>query len=205
MSSGNPASGATPPGPPAYGSGDTAIEDQEIRSSLEGDLESFARLVRRHEKALYNFLIGSRVDPETAMDLSQETLIKAFRNLATFDRERARFKTWLLRIAFNLVRDRGRRLVLQRREAERMEARIQGETRSAEGLEGSIAGKDEAGRLLALLDEETRALVGMRFYDDLPYEDIAEITGQPVNTVRSKVHRALKKLRVAAAGGGEPS
>lgn len=171
-----------------------------IRGVRAGNGERFDELVIRYEKPLYNFVLGHRVEAEAAADITQDAFLRAFRALDTFDETRSSFKTWLYTIAFNLVRDRGRRAKVRKREIRRMAQHMESAPGDP-GPEAAVAARDEAERLLSKLEDEAREILTMKFLHDLTYKDISKVTGLGEATIRSKVHRALKRLKATAPGG----
>lgn len=198
---------ATPPGDPTY----KAPSDRERDAALvarvtAGERETFGMLVRHHERSVYNFMLRHRLDATTAADLTQEAFLKAFRSLASYRPEKAAFKTWLYTIAFNLIRDNARRLDVRSRRNDELQRAAEVEP-PPRGHDDLLATKDQVERLLALVDDEARSLLVLRYLQEVPYGEISEVTGMPPATIRSKVHRALKKIQAqlkadADAGGG---
>lgn len=156
-------------------------------------------LVRYYEQPIYNFMVRHRLDQETAADLTQETFLKAFRSLSSFRPERSSFKTWLYSIAFNLLRDQARRNRVRTRGAEVLQL-AQQVAPTAPDISQEIADRDQVDRLLGHVDLETRSLLVLRFLQDVPYADISEVTGLNPATIRSKVHRGLKKIQALIQG-----
>ena len=164
-----------------------------------GEWSCFDVLVNLYEGPLYGFVLGRQVDADNAVDITQEAFIKAFRSIDDFNEEKASFKTWLFTIAYNLIRDKARRATVRAREMKRAKSELDERLRqNVEGPERVCVNRDHVKRLIELLDEETQNIVRMKFYSDLSYEDIATITGMNTPSVRCKLHRALKKLRLLA-------
>jgi RNA polymerase sigma-70 factor (ECF subfamily) len=186
---------ATPDKPPAYTSTKDRERDLKILERVrQGDQESFGMLVRYYEQPLYNFMVRHRLDQETAADLTQEAFLKSFRSLSSFKAEKSSFKTWLYTIAFNLIRDNARRNKVRSRGAETL-AREQEIRAPARDIAEGLAAQDQVERLLGHVDEETRTLLVLRFLQDVPYAEISQVTGLNPATVRSKVHRGLRKIQ----------
>lgn len=169
---------------------DPALERCLAVRARDGDMGAFEALVYGFERSLYNFLRLRAGSDDGAEELTQETFLRAFRGLDRYDPARSRFKTWLYTIGLNVWRDqvksrRGRSEALPVRED------VGAEDDALQGLEA----RDRFARWLGLLDPEAADLVAMRFADGLSYGEIGELTGTPEATVRSKVFRALQKLR----------
>jgi RNA polymerase sigma-70 factor (ECF subfamily) len=155
----------------------------------------------RHQRPVYNLIVRLVRDPATAEELAQDSFVKAFRALHTFDPAH-RFSSWMLRIAHNtaidylrvrrpdtvpLERDLGDGTVLEqvipdRAHEDPAEAAERGDLRNA--LEAAIS------RLRA----DYRRLVVLRYQEDLSYEEIAEVTGLPIGTIKSYLHRARAEM-----------
>jgi RNA polymerase sigma-70 factor (ECF subfamily) len=141
-------------------------------------------------------------DAETARDLAQETFVRAYVKLDSFEGGSA-FGTWLYAIALNQVRGEMRkRSALKRHDAASLDAlRDAGDADPPDPGDGAaerVATKEQCARLLAevdRLDPEHREVVVLRELQDLSYEEIAEATGVPVGTVRSRLFRARAELR----------
>lgn len=213
--------GATPPGGRAYKEGDGRSRAQQDRARdaalvaevVSGNRERFEELVNLYQRPLYSFVLRGLPDPEAgatrelAADLTQDAFLKAYRSLAGFDPKRSGFKTWLYTIAGNTVRDQARRRQVRAREMARLSREAAAARPEGEADRERVEAKLATARLLDPLDDESRRILEMKFLHDLAYQDIEEATGIPRATIRSKVHRALKKLHAfmtsKAPAGGE--
>jgi RNA polymerase sigma-70 factor (ECF subfamily) len=189
---------------------DRKADEEVIDRVLAGDREAFAVLVDRHGGRVHGAILRMVGDPEAANDLAQETLLRAFTGLRNF-RRGAAFYTWLYAIAVNQVRTefRKRRSVKGQAMLPLEAAAGRGAGDDAEGRVPEPAGsspspsdeastREEAVRLrraLDGLDAEYREAVVLRDLEGLSYEEIAEATGTPVGTVRSRIHRGRAALR----------
>ena len=206
-------------------SADRRADEEAIDRVLAGDREAFAVLVDRHGSRVHGAILRMIGDPEAAKDLAQETFLKAFTRLDSFRRGSA-FYTWLYAIALNQVRTEFRRWRSVKGQAmlpldaagppggdpdDRRGGPPEPEARTP-GPEEEASRHDEAARVhraLAQLDEEYREAVVLRDLEGLSYEEIAEATGVPPGTVRSRIHRgraALREMLLPASGrvGGAP-
>jgi RNA polymerase sigma factor (sigma-70 family) len=162
---------------------------------MEGAERLFERLVREHQHRIFAVgfaLTGNRHDAE---EVAQDTFLRAYRALVTYSPERVRElkqRPWLHRIAVNVVRNRARG-------AKPRTAELDGnEYDHAPGPEARALHRlemDELACRLAGLPPRYREAVVLRHVRELSYEEVAEVLGQPVGTVKSNVHRALKLLR----------
>jgi RNA polymerase sigma-70 factor (ECF subfamily) len=141
-------------------------------------------------------------DAETARDLAQETFVRAYVKLPSFQGDSA-FGTWLYAIAVNQARgDHRRRSALKRGEAASLDALREAADVDppdpSETAPQRAETKEECARLLeelGRLDADQREIVVLREFQDLSYEEIADVVGVPVGTVRSRLFRAREELR----------
>lgn len=182
----------------ALGTVDT--EDRQlIAECLDGQPESFGLLVGKYQDRLYNtvvHLIGSRED---AQDVVQDAFVRAFRKLESFQGDSA-FYTWLYRIAVNtalsLKRSAKPRVSLDqvRQASGREPAADQERTNPTADLERTERRK-QVWEALGELSAEHRTVLVLRDIEGHRYDEIAEILGCPVGTVRSRLFRARMELR----------
>lgn len=168
-----------------------------IQAVRHGDAAAYGHLVRKYQDRLSNALLYVCGSHNEAEDVAQEAFVQAYLKLATFAGQSA-FYTWLYRIAMNAAISRRRR----RRDEESVD-----ESRENTGHEPHDVTEQAEERLLreeravlvqrALrrLSEEHRAILVLREVDDLDYDEIAEVLGLPVGTVRSRLHRARLQLK----------
>ena len=185
----------------------TDPSDEELMKRYQrGDVAAFEALLRRHRTALHAFLARLTGDRARAEDLAQETWLRIVAAAPRWER-RARFTTWAFGIARNLAVDDARRAV--HRAAESLDAPGEGGLSRGDAVAG--AGPDperaaESARLrprleaaLAALPLEQREVFVLREYAGVPFAEIAQITGAPVPTVKSRMRYALDALRGALA------
>jgi RNA polymerase sigma-70 factor (ECF subfamily) len=171
-----------------------------INECLAGRPEAFGTLVVRYQDRLYHTLRGMLGSTEDAYDATQDAFVHAFSRLETF-RGQSAFYSWLFRIAVNAAVSRKRKS--RRAPASIDAAREQSGTEPIDvhpASEPSHAMEvSENQRLvraaLAELSDEFRTVLVLKEMEDLKYEEIAEIVGCPVGTVRSRIHRARAELR----------
>jgi RNA polymerase sigma-70 factor (ECF subfamily) len=173
-----------------------------IRRCRAGDREAFSELVDRWQDRIFGALHRMVRDAETARDLAQETFVRAYTKLDGFEGGSA-FGTWLHAIALNQVRGEMRkRSALKRHDPLSLDALR--EAADVDPRDSSMTAPEllstaeQCSRLRAELDRldpEHREVVVLREFQDLSYEEIAEIVGVPVGTVRSRLFRARTELR----------
>jgi RNA polymerase sigma factor (sigma-70 family) len=174
------------------------LEDAElIERARRGDKDSYGELVRRYQDVAVRtaYVVGG--DAADAQEATQEAFVKAYRALDRF-RGDAPFRPWLLAIVANEARNRrraaGRQAALALRAAER--DRPSGD--AAPSPEEAVLGRDERERLLAAVNEmreSDRVVIVYRFFLDLSERETAQALGIPRGTVKSRLSRALTRLR----------
>jgi RNA polymerase sigma-70 factor (ECF subfamily) len=179
--------------------------DQElIAECLSGQTHAFGDLVARYQNRLFNTLVGVMGSVEDAHDVAQEAFVNAFQKLNTF-RGHSAFYSWLFRIALNSAVSQKRK---QRAVGSIDAAREQS---GDEPIDRHPAARPEHAletnerqvavrAALAELAEEFRTALILKEMEDLSYEEISEIVGCPIGTVRSRIHRARAELRVKLQG-----
>jgi RNA polymerase sigma-70 factor, ECF subfamily len=168
-----------------------ADDIEDVRACQRGDREAFDRLAERYQRAVYRLCYRYVNRHEDASDLTQETLLKAYRAIDRF-RGDASFSTWIYRIAVNSC--------LNFRSARRPEPRALSEslTDASPGVDANIEREDEASRVraaVAKLPERQRATLILKVYQDLTHEEVAGILGTRVGTVKANLFHALRNLR----------
>jgi len=172
-------------------------EDDErllIDRARAGEASAFERLAEQHAARLWRCALALGRDGHWAEDLTQETLVEAWRSLARFD-GRCRFSTWL----YGILRHRflkGRR----HQNAARISATdALGQTPStADSPDCSAEASEDAQRVrraVASLPEEHRLVVELRFFAGATLDEIAAALDCPLGTVKSRLHHGLEKLR----------
>lgn len=172
-------------------------EQAVIQQVRNGDQEAYAELVGTYQKPVYHLCLRMLGDPGDAEDAAQETFLRAYLQLATYDATRS-FKTWLMAIASHYCIDRLRRkhITLLSLDDEPL-VQVLG-LRCSSALPEEVAMHGEQARrmqrALTQLPAETRNAVTLRYWGDYSCEEIAEATGSTVNAVKSRLHRARAAL-----------
>lgn len=174
-------------------------DDSElIRRARRGDARAFGILVERYQRRVLGVALAVVHNQEDALELAQETFVRAFENLAKFE-SRSSFSTWLYRIAANLAIDfrrrEGRHTIIRGEEAANIMERLP----SAEGDSYKEARRSElSDRIREALKEltpEHRAVILLREVEGLSYDEISEVLQCPRGTVMSRLHYARNRLR----------
>lgn len=173
-------------------------DNELVKQFLEGQSAVFRVLVERHLPALLGFFRYIRVPEEMVDDMMQETFLRAFRHIDRYDSARSSFTTWLTVIGRSIfyteLKKRGRQ--------QPPTPTLAVETTSPDHHQEVVA-RQSVRELLDSLDEESRFLVELRIFRELPFNEIAEITGDTVVSLRVRFHRTMKRLRVTAQKGME--
>jgi len=192
-----------------------ATDETLVTAVLGGDREAFALLVERHKRGIANFIAGGVRSPADVADLAQETFLRAYAHLGTFNPELGRFSTWLYHIARNVVRTflgrSQRRPVAADFGADRtLENSLPDPSHEADPIGGVLRAEAEAEvrAALAELPERTRAVLSLRYYDNMDYQTIATTMGLSLGNVKTLIHRGklalahkLREREAAAVAG----
>lgn len=169
-------------------------EAELIARARQGDGAAWENLMRAHQEAAYRLAYLLLGDDSQAEDVAQEAFLRAYQALPRFDASRP-FRPWLLSIAANLARN-------QRRAFGRYLAAIrrlgQAEASPGESVEGRAAQSWEAKTLwqaVRRLDYADQQVIYYRYFLDLPVEETAQAMNVAEGTVKSRLHRAMNRLR----------
>ena len=186
-------------------------EDKElVAQALEGDESAYQELLNRFRRPVFSLIYRMIRDRELAEDLAQESFVKAFNNLDSYNPS-YRFSSWLFKIANNHAIDHLRRTRLQtvsihgsphalEREQVRETQIVLRDPR--ESPEAELAARELGSEIelaIAQLRPEYQMAVILRHIENRPYEEIAEIMDIPIGTVKTFLHRARAELREALA------
>lgn len=173
----------------------SGIEDAGwIGRVLAGDTESFGLLVNKYYARIYNFIRTMIRMDDDALDMTQETFVKAYKNLATL-KTPERFKSWLFRIASNTTLDFVRKRKINTIDSENTlrEQYIENENPENEVV---LANRSAIIReALAKLKPDQREILVLCDLEGLSYQEIAEILNIPFGTVQSRIFYARKRLK----------
>jgi RNA polymerase sigma-70 factor (ECF subfamily) len=180
-----------------------AVNDADRRAIAEclaGHTAAFEYLVRSYQDRLFNAILRVVDNPEDALDVVQDSFLNAYQSLSSFKGD-SEFYTWLYRIAFNsAVSQRRKKKPTVSLEGGRNGEPIADPPDVSEVVNPSSA-LERNERLNALykalnrLSFEHRAVLVMKDLDGLKYEEIADVMGVPIGTIRSRLHRARLELR----------
>jgi len=176
-----------------------------IRRSLNGDADAYGDLVLRYQDRIFATVYRILGNGEDAREMAQEAFFRAWSKLDTF-REGARFSTWLYTITLNLTRSE-----LRKRKTRRHIKPVSLQVKFGDDVGRTMEPPSEddgpltrigtaelhqlALKEIDRLDPEAREVVVLRDMQELSYEEIANVLGCPIGTVRSRLHRARGQLR----------
>jgi RNA polymerase sigma-70 factor, ECF subfamily len=162
-----------------------------VAMTLDGNGEAFATLVERYDRAVYHLAYRTLHDVEEARDAAQEAFFKAYRSLRTF-KPGSKFSTWIFAITYHACCDR-----LNRRKRYSNEE-LPDRADPGAGPEATAIQLDEARRLRAAIDalpEKYRTVITLYHLQGQQYEEIAQVLGLPMGTVKTHLFRAKEQLR----------
>ena len=186
-------------------------DERIVRAVQAGQTEAFAELVGRHKDKVYAILLRLVRDQDAAEELAQEAFIRAWRGIGGFQGQ-ALFGTWLVQIAIHLARDRMR----ERRRSQTVsldellehsvDDSVLADTRSRRDQLSEVSDNDMMKRLetaLGGLPPGYREVFVLHHIEEVPYEEIASMTGDSVGSLKVRAHRARKLLREAISPDAE--
>ena len=187
-----------------------------VRRVRNGERELFSVLVDRYKRGIASFISAAVRSPSDVADLSQETFLRAYAHLETFNPSLGKFSTWIYQIARNVVRTHlgksQRRVATQELpEEQTLENTLPDLSRDADPAGGIL--REEAERelreALAELPERTRTVLTLRYYNNMEYHTIASTLGLSLGNVKTLIHRGkialAKKMREREARWAEGS
>jgi len=194
--------------PPSQAANEASGDEALVSRAKAGDRRAFDALVLRYQDRIVNLCYQKLGDRDEAQDAAQEAFLKAYKALAAFE-EKARFFTWLFRIAVNCAFTRRRRRGLERETTPvRLDQAAPGASEDDDGRMEAPDLRDEP-QARALESEQSRRvaeaidglesdhkkIVLLRDVEGLAYEEIAEVLDLPIGSVKSRLHRARLVLR----------
>ena len=168
-------------------------ETEAIRQVLRGDSESFRVLLERYERPIIRMIRNIIADTESCEDIAQDVFFTAYKKLASFDPARSNFSTWL----FTIARNKSINALRKKRVLSISELPKKADPHNPldEMVQKELL--DQLDRELQALSSRQRRAFVLAQFEQLPYEQIAQIEGARLGTIKSRINRAKKKLRSA--------
>jgi RNA polymerase sigma-70 factor (ECF subfamily) len=170
------------------------IESEKLILAQKGNVDAFTELVNAHQNAVYNLCFRMLGDPYEAEDAAQETFLRAYKNLRSYDLQRS-FSTWILSIAAHYCIDqlRKKRLdVTHFEDAPYLEIPDPGPNPEISLTEDEK--QRQIRKMLNVLGETDRAIVIMFYWYEFSYEEIGEALNLSNSAIKSRIHRARVQL-----------
>lgn len=175
-------------------------DDALVQAAGRADGEkAFGELLRRHQGKVRGLLLRLTSDRNLADDLAQEVFLRAYRGLCGFE-GRARFSTWLYRIAYNVYLNHRARVRELAALPENFEAGAMAPETAMSANRSDM--RKDLDAAIGALPERYRAVVMLYYLEDVSYPEIAEILELPLGTVKTHLHRAKRMLRDNLDGWG---
>ncbi len=174
-------------------------EVELIRRALAGEEQAFESLVLEHQDRLYNAMIQVTGSVHDAEEVTQEAFIRAFLKLNTFQ-QNSQFFTWLYRVAFNIALSRKRRKRAKISLDQQREDIGNDVVDHGEAVDAGMIRQDQVSLVqtaMSRLSEQHRGILVLREMNEASYEEISEILELSIGTVRSRLNRARKQLRIS--------
>ena len=181
-------------------------DDHELMMAVrDGDLDRLGLLFEKHNRNLYNFFLRQTRNPQTSEDLVQDVFYKILKYRHTY-RGESKFTTWMFSIAHNSKIDHYRKNKYQSDDIEILES-VASDDPSPEDISFQKEKKALLMKALHKLPEEKREVLLLSRFQNMKYEEIAEILGSKVGTIKARVHWALKELTYEyhKLAGSDPS
>ena len=180
--------------------GMTRTDEELVARAQGGDIESFNQLIVRWERPIYALAYRVIGKEEDARDVCQDAFLRAYRALPGF-KGQAKFSSWLYRIALNLCRDwirRQRRAPVSQLPEDMDAMELASETGPVESIEDLVARRELSAiveEAMSELSEEQRTAIILKEYHGMTFQEIADMQGCPLSTVKTRLYQGLSLLR----------
>jgi RNA polymerase sigma-70 factor, ECF subfamily len=179
---------------------ETVADVDLIAGAISGREDSFEELVRRYQRPITSYVFRIVGEYDASLDVTQEVFIKVYNSLTRYSKD-YKFSTWLYRIAHNAAIDHLRRNSVNQQslEAENSDGsyqiQIESNRPTPEQDRERSEWRSEIEAVIKCLPTAYRDLIVLRHSRDLSYEEIAEVTGLPLGTVKNRLFRAREMMR----------
>ena len=180
--------------------GMTRTDEELVARAQGGDVESFNQLIVRWERPIYALAYRVIGKEEDARDVCQDAFLRAYRALPGF-KGQAKFSSWLYRIALNLCRDwirRQRRAPVSQLPEDMDAIELASEKGPVESIEDLVARRELSAiveEATSELSEEQRTAIILKEYHGMTFQEIADMQGCPLSTVKTRLYQGLSLLR----------
>ncbi len=178
----------------------TTTDEELVARAQGGDVDSFNQLIVRWERPIYALAYRVIGKEEDARDVCQDAFLRAYRALPGF-KGQAKFSSWLYRIALNLCRDwirRQRRAPVSQLPEDADATELVSETGPVESIEDLVARRELSAiveEAMSELSEEQRTAIILKEYHGMTFQEIADMQGCPLSTVKTRLYQGLSLLR----------
>lgn len=177
------------------------IRDASLASSAQkGDREAYGELVTRFQNRIYSFCYQFFRNPDLASDLAQETFLRAYRYIKKYDPDK-KFSTWIYSIAKNICIDehrkmsRGRTVSIDDLPPEKIKATEESiHLKSPMQISIQLQDRMMLEEAIAQLPEKYMTVIILCYFQEMPYQEIADVLGLNLNLVKVRIFRAKKRL-----------
>jgi RNA polymerase sigma-70 factor (ECF subfamily) len=179
---------------------DRLADGELVESAIAGREASFEELVRRYQRPIAAYVYRMVGNYDAALDLTQEVFIKVYNSLTRY-RSEFKFSTWIYKIAHNAAIDHLRRHAVREQaltngfDTERREVSLESRRMTPEQESERNERRSEIESVVQMLPAAYRELILLRHSQDLSYDEIAEVTGLPLGTVKNRLFRAREAMR----------
>ena len=186
----------------------TWTDEELVARSQGGDVDSFNQLILRWERPIYALAYRVIGREEEARDVCQEAFLRAFRALPGF-KGQAKFSSWLYRITLNLCRDwmrRQKRAPVSQMPDDTDALELAAQAGPVESIEDLVARRQLSAAVedaMALLPDEQRTAIILKEYHGMTFQEIADLQGCPLSTVKTRLYQGLSVLRRHLARSGQ--
>jgi len=186
----------------------TWTDEELVARSQGGDVDSFNQLILRWERPIYALAYRVIGREEEARDVCQEAFLRAFRALPGF-KGQAKFSSWLYRITLNLCRDwmrRQKRAPVSQMPDDTDAMELASQAGPVESIEDLVARRQLSAAVeeaMTLLPDEQRTAIILKEYHGMTFQEIADLQGCPLSTVKTRLYQGLSVLRRHLARNGQ--
>ncbi|MBF0546462.1 MAG: RNA polymerase sigma factor [Candidatus Riflebacteria bacterium] len=179
---------------------DSLNEDKNlIQKILKGETSLYGAIINKYERLVYSYLLPQVRTLQEVEDIAQETFLKAYRHLSSFEVEK-KFSAWLMKIAKNILNDFNRKKFQNSSKSSQKNDEIENSTKNEETFspDQRIELKEEfksTFKNILLLPEELRIPFLLKVLQEMSYEEIGELLDIPIQTVKNRIFKARQALK----------